>query len=110
MYSSPPSPSKASPTPPIAATNCGTAASAIQPSATYAATTSHLGAVIHASFTTTPVSAPAHATARIARPAGPWSATTATGVYVAAISTKIIEWSSRRIQRRATSDRQLTRW
>jgi hypothetical protein len=31
----------------------------------------------------------------------PFSASSATGVYVPAISTKIIEWSSRRIQRRA---------
>ena len=56
-----------------------------------------------------PPSAPAHSTIRITSASVPFRASSATGVYVPAISTKIMEWSSRRIQRLAAG-RQVTRW
>ena len=40
-----------------------------------------------------------------------WESTSsANGVYVPAMSRKIIEWSSRRIHRRTLGVRQVTRW
>ena len=71
------------------------------------AANSHFGASIQQLKIMPPI-APAHSTIRIVFASEPESASSATGVYVPAISTKIIEWSRRRIQRRARG-RQVTR-
>ena len=68
-----------------------------------------LGAALHIRLKIAPVSAPVQTTTRMASASGPWRASRANGVYVPAMSMKIIEWSSRRIQRRAEMELQLTR-
>ena len=55
------------------------------------AASSHLGASIQASLNAMPANAPAHSTTRIAFASVPLRASSATGVYVPAMSTKIIE-------------------
>jgi hypothetical protein len=57
------------------------------------------------SLKTRPPSTPVNTRTRIPTASGPWSASSANGAYVPAISTKIIEWSSRRIDRRADPER-----
>jgi hypothetical protein len=56
-----------------------------------------------------PAAAPAHTPASTTTCSEPSRTRTPNGVYVPAISTKIIEWSSRRSQARARG-RQVTRW
>src|SRR5271156_2198831 len=99
-YNRPPTTSPASPSQPIAAGSSPTIAPDTRPSRTYTEASSHFGASIQRSLNTTPPSAPAHTTIRIVFASVPCSAIRATGVYVPAIITKIIEWSSRLIHRR----------
>ena len=70
---------------------------------------SHLGASTHASFITTPASAPNQTMPSTTVASVPCSTSRPNGVYVPAMSTKIIEWSSQRIQRRVAG-RQVMRW
>jgi hypothetical protein len=94
---------------PSAAIILGTAATPIQPSSTYSSATSRSGASIQASLSMIPATAPAQTAIRMALASAPCSAISANGVYVPAITTKIIEWSKRRIHRRAPGERHPTR-
>ena len=58
-----------------------------------------------ATFRTIPAMAPIHTAMSRLTPHQPSSASRHTGVYVPAISTKIIEWSSRRITGRTRGPR-----
>src|SRR5687768_5121553 len=75
----------------------GSTATATQPSAMYSGADTQRGAFGQTSFKATPASAPLHTTARIVVAAPGDSRSTAKGVYVPAMNTKIIEWSSRRM-------------
>jgi hypothetical protein len=69
----------------------------IQPSATYSGAESQRGAFGEMSFIPTPSTAPPQTTDRITIPVVRESSRTENGVYVPAMNTKIIEWSSRRM-------------
>src|SRR5437588_9979226 len=82
---------------------------ATQPSAMYTAAVTQRGGVSQTRFSTMPATAPLHTAISIAFPSVPDRTSTQNGVYVPAIRTKIIEWSSRRIQARAERV-QVMRW
>ena len=71
-----------------------------QPSATAIVATSHFGALGQKSFTRIATAAPLQTTARIEMRQLPRSTISPNGVYVPAISAKIIAWSIRRIHGR----------
>ena len=70
---------------------------------------SQRGAPTQASDRTMPASAPPQATQSMIVASVPSATSRANGVIEAAMKTKIIEWSRRRIQARARG-RQVTRW
>ena len=82
---------------------------ATQPSATYNGADSQRGAFGTISLRPTPRTAPVHTTPRTTAPRRPCSSRTQNGVYVPAMNTKIIEWSSRRITLYPRGD-QTRRW
>ena len=79
------------------------------PSAMYAAALSHFGASIHTSLTTTPSAAPPHTDTSTIVASGSSMTSSANGVVVAAMNTKIIEWSARFIHCWARGG-QVMRW
>ena len=88
--------------------SAGRFGSTSQPSATEIAATRTFGARGQSTARATPRSAPPQAIASIASPREP-PRRRQNGVYVPAMSTKIAEWSSRRIASRARGD-QVGRW
>ena len=87
----------------------GSTAIATQPSAMYRGADSQRGAFGTIIFRPTPRTAPTQTTARTTVPTRPRSSRTQNGVYVPAMNTKIIEWSSRRITLYPRGD-QTRRW
>ena len=61
------------------------------------------------SLVATPIAAPTHAMISETVPRVPCSTSRQNGVYVPAINTKIMEWSSRRMRTYASSDHE-PRW
>jgi hypothetical protein len=89
---------------------CGNAITPTQPRATKTIATSHFGASIQARLRTSPAAAPTQTVTRTASATAPSNARSANGVYVPAIKSRIVEWSSRRIHVRTRVERQSTRW
>jgi hypothetical protein len=70
----------------------------------------HVGASTQTRLRTSPAAAPDQTTIRITSAIVPSNASSANGVYVPAISSRIVEWSRRRIHLRTAGERQVTRW
>ena len=64
----------------------------------YSTAATHRGALIQARLNATPTTVATQTVASSTSPDGRGNTSSAIGVYVPAIKTKIIEWSSRRIQ------------
>ena len=90
--------------------NCGAAITPTHPTSRYTGAVTHLGASIQLTLRTTPSAAPAHTHARRTAGRTPEKASSANGVYVPAMKTKIIEWSTLRAHARARAECQGRRW
>ena len=73
----------------------------IHPTARYAIAETQRGAWIQRSSTMTPSVAPTHADTSTTARSAPWNSSSVNAVYVPAMKTKIIAWSSRRARSRA---------